>query len=82
MRLIMPEFMRRKKGCIISIASRAGTIDMPFNISYSASKAGLIRMMSCLQEEVDIAGFEGIHMYALHPGCVPTDMTRRELISE
>jgi NAD(P)-dependent dehydrogenase (short-subunit alcohol dehydrogenase family) len=68
----------RKQGCIINIASRAGTVNTPFAGAYSTGKAGLIRLTACLQAELAVDGFgDSIHVYALHPGAVKTDMTRK-----
>ncbi|KAH7146829.1 hypothetical protein B0J13DRAFT_500713 [Dactylonectria estremocensis] len=74
-RLVIPGFMQRKQGCIINIASRGGTIDIPFNTIYSTSKAALTRMTSCWQLELDSTGCDDIHMYALHPGAVHSELT-------
>jgi NAD(P)-dependent dehydrogenase (short-subunit alcohol dehydrogenase family) len=61
--------MERRQGCIISLASRAGTVNAPFAAAYGAAKAGLIRTTAVMQMELEIGGFEdSIHMYALHPG--------------
>ncbi|KAI1849972.1 hypothetical protein JX265_003345 [Neoarthrinium moseri] len=73
-RLLLPDFMERRSGCIINIASRAGSSDMPFNGHYSISKAAMIRMTGCMQAELSLAGFDDIHIYALHPGAIPSNM--------
>lgn len=66
----------RGAGCVINIASRAGTVSVPFAAAYSTGKAGLIRATACLQAELEVDGFgDKIHLYALHPGAVKTDMT-------
>ncbi|KAI9740612.1 MAG: hypothetical protein M1834_005193 [Cirrosporium novae-zelandiae] len=75
MRLVLPDFMSRRKGCIINLASRSGTVDQPCNVSYNTSKAAVIRMTACIQMEVDLAGHKDIHLYALHPGAVPSALT-------
>jgi short-subunit dehydrogenase len=69
---------KREHGCIINIASRAGTVNTPFAGAYSTAKAGLIRATGVLQAEQAIDGFgDEIHLYALHPGAVKTTMTRK-----
>ncbi|CAK7238127.1 hypothetical protein SEUCBS140593_010353 [Sporothrix eucalyptigena] len=74
--LVLPDFRARRAGSIINIASRAGTVTMPFAAAYSTGKAGLIRFSACLQAELDQDGFgDDIHVYALHPGAVKTSMT-------
>lgn len=61
--------MERRQGCIINLASRAGTVTAPFSAAYGAAKAGLIRATAVMQTELEIDGYEdNIHMYALHPG--------------
>ncbi|EXJ53374.1 uncharacterized protein A1O5_13363 [Cladophialophora psammophila CBS 110553] len=65
----------RGEGCIINIASRAGTVTLPFAGAYSIAKCGLIRATACWQAELEVDGFgDKIHLYALHPGAVKTDM--------
>jgi len=80
MRLLLPNFTQRGAGCVINMASRAGTIDMPFNTAYSVSKAALIRLTSCVQEELKVAGHHDIHLYALHPGAIASNLTAGKII--
>ncbi|KAK1771921.1 NAD(P)-binding protein [Phialemonium atrogriseum] len=75
MRLLLPTFRKQRSGCILNIASRAGTVDIPYSTSYCASKAALINLTGCVQKEVDIDGFDDIHLYSLHPGGVKSEMT-------
>lgn len=75
MHLVMPGFIQAGSGTIINIASRGGTVDIPFNTTYSTSKAALIRLTSCWQTELELAGHGGIDIYAIHPGAVPSHMT-------
>ncbi|KAH7176169.1 hypothetical protein EDB81DRAFT_850149 [Dactylonectria macrodidyma] len=81
-RLVMPSFMKRQRGCVINVASRGGTSDIPFNTIYCTDKAALIRMTSCWQRELDLAGQHDIHIYALHPGAVPSNLTSPESLAE
>ncbi len=74
MRLVMPIFRDQKSGCVINIASRAGTIQAPFMASYCASKAALINLTGCVQKEADVEGFTDIHLYSTHPGGVKSTM--------
>ncbi|KAH7392866.1 3-oxoacyl-reductase [Pyrenochaeta sp. MPI-SDFR-AT-0127] len=74
--LVLPDMRQKNQGCIINIASRAGTVSTPFAGAYSAGKSGLIRATSCMQAELAVEGYgDNIHVYALHPGAVKTDMT-------
>lgn len=76
MRLILPSFIERGRGCVINLASRAGTINVPFNISYSTSKAALLRLTSALQAEVDeVAPSSDIQFYSIHPGAIRSGIT-------
>jgi short-subunit dehydrogenase len=70
---VLPSMRQCREGCIINIASRAGTVSMPFACAYSTGKAGLIKATACVQAELEIDGFgDAIHVYALHPGAVKT----------
>ncbi|KAI7761083.1 hypothetical protein LZL87_011488 [Fusarium oxysporum] len=74
-RLVLPSFIERRRGCVINIASKAATVDFPFNISYCTSKAALVKLTSILQAEVDeVAPSSDIHLYAIHPGAVRSGM--------
>ncbi|KIY00152.1 uncharacterized protein Z520_03837 [Fonsecaea multimorphosa CBS 102226] len=77
---LLPQLRERKSGVIINIASRAATVDFPFAIGYNSSKAAVARATSTLQEEIELDGLgDGIQMYALHPGGVPTAMSKSEV---
>jgi short-subunit dehydrogenase len=76
MRLVLPSFIERRRGCVINIASKAGTLNFPFNISYCTSKAALIRLTGAIQAEVDeVVPSSDIHLYAIHPGAVRSGMS-------
>lgn len=68
---ILPRMRDRRQGCIINIASRSGTVDVPMTLGYVSSKAALIRATHTLQKEMELDGLDSaIHFYALHPGGV------------
>ncbi|KAF2736381.1 NAD(P)-binding protein [Polyplosphaeria fusca] len=73
---LLPRFLSRGgTGCIINIASRSGTVDVPMTMGYVTSKAALIRGTHTLQKELGLDGLdEGVGVYALHPGGVFTGM--------
>lgn len=48
----------RRKGCIITIASRAATVDTMLGLGYNDAKAGVTRAMNCLQLELDLRVWE------------------------
>ncbi|KAH7248151.1 hypothetical protein B0J15DRAFT_562205 [Fusarium solani] len=82
-RLVMPSFIERRRGCVINVASRAGSLNLPFNISYSTSKAALIRLTSAIQAEVDeVAPSSDIQLYSIHPGAVRSDGQRDAALDE
>jgi NAD(P)-dependent dehydrogenase (short-subunit alcohol dehydrogenase family) len=73
--LMLPRMRERGSGCIINIASRSGTVDVPLTLGYVTSKAALIRATHTLQKEMELDGLDpAIHMYALHPGGVKSGM--------
>lgn len=73
--LVLPSMIARRRGCVINIASRSGTVDVPMCLGYNTSKAAVIRMTSTLQKEMEMDGLDGdIQFYALHPGGVLTAM--------
>lgn len=73
--LALPGMRKQRQGCIINIASRSGTVDVPMCLGYNTSKAAVIRMTHTLQREMELDGLDDvIHMYALHPGGVLTAM--------
>lgn len=68
MHIVLPDFIARRRGCIINIASRHGTVSTPLTCDYNSSKSALIRLTQCIQTEVDMYQADDVHMYALHPG--------------
>jgi 3-oxoacyl-[acyl-carrier protein] reductase len=64
--------MRAKSGSILNITSVSGTVGLPGQVNYSASKAGVIGLTKALAKEV---GRIGITVNALALGFVDTDMT-------
>jgi NAD(P)-dependent dehydrogenase (short-subunit alcohol dehydrogenase family) len=61
-------------GCIVQIASTAGLRGYPFTAAYTAAKHGMIGLTRALA--VELRG-EPIRVYAVCPGFVDTDLTRR-----
>ncbi len=75
MRLLLPKFREQRSGCVLNIASRAGTVAIPYSTSYCASKAALINLTACTQKEMDVEGLDDVHLYSLHPGGIKSAMT-------
>jgi short-subunit dehydrogenase len=68
---VLQSMRQRKSGCIINMASRAATVDMPRGVSYNSSKAAIVRATASLQEEFEEEGLgQDLHIYCLHPGGV------------
>ncbi|KAL2151476.1 hypothetical protein VTH82DRAFT_6574 [Thermothelomyces myriococcoides] len=82
MRLLLPHFRERRSGCVLNIASRAGTVAIPYSTSYCASKAALINLTACTQKEIDIEGLDDVHLYAIHPGGIKSTMTLKKYAKE
>lgn len=72
----------RGHGCIINLASRAGTVIVPYLASYSVAKAGVIKATEAIQKDLDTDGLgDKIQIYCCHPGAVQTGLSRRQSIS-
>jgi NAD(P)-dependent dehydrogenase (short-subunit alcohol dehydrogenase family) len=61
-------------GCIVQIASSAGLRGYPFTAAYTAAKHGMVGLARALA--VELRG-EPIRVYAVCPGFVDTELTRR-----
>ena len=64
-------FMKQKSGAIINISSVSGTIGLPGQTNYSASKGGINAFTKALAKEV--ASF-GIRVNAVAPGFIETEI--------
>jgi len=70
---ILKNMVRRKRGCIVSIASLSGLTGNRGQANYSAAKAGLIGASRSIAAEVARLG---IRINVVAPGFIETDMTR------
>jgi NAD(P)-dependent dehydrogenase (short-subunit alcohol dehydrogenase family) len=68
-----PQFLQRKAGSILLIASVAGQIGSQTDPPYSASKAALINFMQCAAK--DLAPYH-VRANALCPGMVKTELNK------
>lgn len=70
---VLPSMKARRTGTIISDSSTSGSLDNLFNIAYATSKAAMIKFHQDLDVEIRD---RGIRSYAVHPGSVPTDLSK------
>jgi len=70
-RACIVSFLKQKSGEIINISSVSGTIGLPRQTNYSASKGGMNSFTKALAKEV--AAY-GIRVNAVAPGFIDTDM--------
>jgi 3-oxoacyl-[acyl-carrier protein] reductase len=70
-RAVLPILLQQKQGTIINVSSGAGLSGHPEIATYCASKFALVGFTESLALEV---GMAGIHVYAVYPGRVATDM--------
>jgi len=63
----------RSSGCLLHLASSAGLRGYPFTSAYTAAKHGMVGLARALHEELTP---KGLHVYAVCPGFVDTDITR------
>jgi NAD(P)-dependent dehydrogenase (short-subunit alcohol dehydrogenase family) len=73
-RAVLPSMLERGSGRIINISSRSAGIPAPGRSEYASSKAALVRLTDTLAAEV--ADY-GVGVFAVHPGRVPTEASRR-----
>lgn len=64
---------RRGSGCFLQLASTAGLRGYPFTSAYTAAKHGMVGLTRALHAELSP---KGVHVYAVCPGFVDSDITR------
>lgn len=69
-RAVLPKMIAGKSGAIVNVSSMAGFMPIPKFATYSAAKAGLIRLTQALQGELSGTG---VHVQVLCPGPVLTE---------
>jgi len=75
----LPDFVRAREGCVISVSSVTGIMGNPGQCNYAASKAGLIGLTKSLAREY---ASKGIRCNAVAPGFIETDMTKGIITDE
>lgn len=73
-RNLIAYFMKNKKGCVVNMTSVSGSVGMPGQTNYCASKAGIIGFTRSLAKEIAKLG---IPVNCVAPGFVDTDMTAK-----
>ncbi|MFN2589349.1 MAG: SDR family NAD(P)-dependent oxidoreductase [Actinomycetota bacterium] len=71
MRAVAPILLKKKRGCVLNVASLAGMIPTPGLAYYSTSKAALINLTRTAAAEW---GSSGVRVNALAPGSLETEM--------
>ena len=67
----MPGFLKKQKGCIITVSSMWGQVGASCEAAYSATKGAVIALTKALAKEL---GPSGIRVNAVAPGVILTDM--------
>ncbi len=67
----MPGFLKKQKGCIITVSSMWGQVGASCEAAYSATKGAIIALTKALAKEL---GPSGIRVNCVAPGVILTDM--------
>ena len=67
----MPAFLRKHRGCIITVSSMWGQVGASCEAAYSATKGAVIALTRALAKEL---GPSGIRVNCVAPGVILTDM--------
>ena len=67
----MPTFLKKQKGCIITVSSMWGQVGASCEAAYSATKGAVIALSKALAQEL---GPSGIRVNCIAPGVIQTDM--------
>ncbi len=76
MRAVVPGMRERGHGSIVTVASTAGRIGVPYTSAYTASKHGAVGLTRAVASE--LAG-TGVRVNAVCPTFVNTDLTKRAI---
>ena len=66
-----PAFLKKQKGCIITVSSMWGQVGASCEAAYSATKGAVIALTKALAQEM---GPSGIRVNCIAPGVICTDM--------
>ena len=67
----MPAFLKKQKGCVITVSSMWGQVGASCEAAYSATKGAVIALSKALAQEL---GPSGIRVNCIAPGVIETDM--------
>ena len=67
----MPAFLRKQRGCVITVSSMWGQVGASCEAAYSATKGAVIALTKALAQEL---GPSGIRVNCVAPGVILTDM--------
>ena len=67
----MPAFLKKQRGCVITVSSMWGQVGASCEVAYSTAKAGVIGMTKALAKEL---GPSGITVNCVAPGVIDTEM--------
>ena len=67
----MPGFLKKQRGCIITVSSMWGQVGASCEAAYSATKGAVIALTKALAKEL---GPSGIRVNCVAPGVILTDM--------
>jgi 3-oxoacyl-[acyl-carrier protein] reductase len=73
-RALLPGMIERRAGRIVTVASNVAVRPSPYQSGYAAGKAAVLSLTEALAAA---ARSHGVKVFAISPGYVDTDMTRR-----
>ena len=68
---LMPAFLRKQRGCVITVSSMWGQVGASCEAAYSATKGAVIALTKALAKEL---GPSGVRVNCVAPGVILTDM--------
>ena len=68
-----PFFLKKQRGCIITVSSMWGQVGASCEVAYSATKGAVIAMTKALAQEL---GPSGVRCNCIAPGVIETDMCK------
>lgn len=70
---VMPSFLKKQSGCIVTVSSMWGQVGASCEAAYSATKGAVIALTKALAKEL---GPSGIRVNCVAPGVIDTDMVK------